>query len=244
MDGLGYNNWENKNNAYDDDQSDSSPPVYTSDSYGFSAEASPQGKRKSVGKAKASKNLYDYNIEEDDYNYGSSPEPVKSKYGKDYKSASGSGQHSSQPARRKTTEERMKEILDRNDADKKAARTASELEDVGTSTWKSSWDNIIEGVGSADGSKEEEDDEEEASVKSPNLPRSKNVKDEDVDHSLSDSSFGDFEISASDLEVHLTSKHANYFVFYELLILILTQGPGCICYVSNLNNKHYYYHRH
>lgn len=214
MDGLGYNNWDNKNNVYDDDQSDSSPPVYTSDSYGFSAEASPQGKRKSVGKAKSSKNIYDYNIEADDNSYGSSPEPVKSKYGKDYKSASGSGQHSNQPARRKTTEERMKEILDRNDADKKAARTANELEDTGTKTWKSTWDDIIEGVGSVDGSKE---DEEEASVKSPDQSRLKNMKD-DVDHSLSDSSFGDFEISASDLEVHLTSRLLSRVAFYVLLI--------------------------
>lgn len=208
MDGLGYNNWESRNNTYDDDQSDSSPPVYTSDSYGFSAEASPQVKRKSVSKAKASKNIYDYNIEEDDNNYGSSPEP-KSKYGKDYKSASlASSQPSNQPARRKTTEERMKEILERNDADKKASRKANDLEDIGTNTWKSSWDNILEGVNSADGSKEDGDEEEdeEASVKSPDHPRSKNMK-VDVDHSLSDSSFGDFEISASDLEVNNSWKN-------------------------------------
>lgn len=198
MDGLGYRNWGNKNNTYDDDQSDASPPAYGSDSYGFSAEASPRAGRTNSNKAKTSGNVYDYSIEEDDDSYGSSPEPVKRKNSGGEKSTTfGVAALSNQPTRRKTTEERMREILERNDADKKAAKIENATNDTETNTWKSSWDDLLDGINSPEVSTREG----ESFIETPSLNAQKSIGNKG-DQSPTDSSYGDFEISASDLEVN------------------------------------------
>ena len=195
MDGLGYRNWGNKSNAYDDDQSDTSPPAYGSDSYGFSAEVSPRAGQRNSSKAKTSGNVYDYSIEGDDDSFGSSPEPVKKK--KEAKSsATSAAAASNQPARRKTTEERMREILERNDADKKAAKIENATNETEINTWKSSWDDLLDGMNSPEASKQEDD----SYIETPSLNVQKSMGIQG-DQSPSDSSYGDFEISASDLEV-------------------------------------------
>ena len=195
MDGLGYRNWGNKSNTYDDDQSDASPPAYGSDSYGFSAEVSPRAGQRNSSKAKTSGNVYDYSIEGDDDSFGSSPEPVRKK--KEAKaSASSVAAVSNQPARRKTTEERMREILERNDADKKTAKIENATDDPETNTWKSSWDDLLDGMNSPEASRQED----ESYIETPSLNVQKSIGTMG-DQSPSDSSYGDFEISASDLEV-------------------------------------------
>jgi hypothetical protein len=197
MDGLGYRNWGNKSNAYDDDQSDASPPAYGSDSYGFSAEASPRAGQRNSSKAKSSANVYDYSIEGDDDSFGSSPEPIRKKKDIIAKSSTSSAAAiSNQPARRKTTEERMKEILERNDADKKATNIENATNETEINTWKSSWDDLLDGMNTPEASRQE--DESDIETPSLNAQKSMGIK---GDQSPSDSSYGDFEISASDLEV-------------------------------------------
>ena len=197
MDGLGYRNWGNKSNAYDDDQSDASPPAYGSDSYGFSAEVSPRAGQRNSSKAKTSANVYDYSIEGDDDSFRSSPGPVRKKKEEIGRSSfSSAAAVSSQPARRKTTEERMREILERNDADKKAAKIENAVHETETNTWKSSWDDLLEGMNTPEASRHE--DESYIETPSLNAQKSMGIK---GDQSPSDSSYGDFEISASDLEV-------------------------------------------
>lgn len=188
MDGLGYNNWGSKSRSNDDD--DRSPPTYSSDQYAFSDSASPRKSRQSQKKGKASDDIYDYSLDNDD-DYESSPNPYIKRSGKSVKTASNA---KSLPSQRLSTEDRMKEILDRNNAEKKLSNATTQKEEVDTNTWKSSWDDLLAGMNSPELSKQEEDSD-------PLSPDIKQRKRSGSDQSPTDSSFGDFDISASDFEV-------------------------------------------
>lgn len=191
MDGLGYHNWGKQSSVYDDDQSDQSPPTYNSDHYAFSAETSPQSKSKAT-KVKSAGNIYDYSIENDDDNdYEMSPEP-STKRGKDSKARSFGRSESS---KRLSTEDRMKEILERNNAEKKNAAPASQDDDFAGNTWKSSWDDLLEGMNSPEPSNNDGRSDTKSPVSDVKQRRGSGAE------SPTDSSFGDFEISASDFEV-------------------------------------------
>ena len=188
MDGLGYNNWGSKSKSYDDDER--SPPTYSSDQYAFSDDASPRASRQPRKKEKVSEDIYDYSLDNDD-DYESSPYTKRSS--KNTKTASLARPV---PSKRLSTEDRMKEILDRNNAEKKLSKAAPQNEEVDTNTWKSSWDDLLEGINSPEPSKQEESSD----ALSPDI---KQRKMSGSDQSPTDSSFGDFDISASDFEVCL-----------------------------------------
>ena len=149
MDGLGYNNWGSKSKSYDDD--DRSPPTYSSYQYAFSDDASPRTSRQPRKNEKVSDDIYDYSLDNDD-DYESSP----SAYTKRSSKTKTASLARPVPSKRLSTEDRMKEILDRNNAEKKSSKAASQDEEVDTNTWKSSWDDLLEGINSPEPSKQEE----------------------------------------------------------------------------------------
>jgi hypothetical protein len=200
MDGLAYKNWGNSNNG------EQSPPTYNSDSYGFSPEASPQKRGKS------NSNMYDYNIENDDDNYDSSPEPISRRPGsyRENKLASSGTAFSDQPNRRKSTEERMKEILERNEAEKKTSKPTKNDDDIGIDTLKSSWDDLLAGISSPTASLQEDDSPDKPEYRGERGERGDNRKKGNAALlSPTDSSFGDLDISASDLEVGAIAARRN-----------------------------------
>ena len=193
MASSGYHNWRNKSDTYDNDLSETSPPAYSS--YGYSAESSQNINRSSIARAKSPGNIYDYSIEEDDSSFEVSPKHVKGQSNKDKRGAMFSSTlPSNESSRRKSTEERMKEILERNNTDKRASKTISKSDEIDTNTWKSSWDDLLKGMNSPEAPKHYEENDEKIS-------KACATETSDGEHSPSDSSFGDFEISASDLEV-------------------------------------------
>ena len=193
MDKPGYHNWRNKSDTYDNDLSETSPPAYSS--YGYSAGSSQNLSKSSITRAKSAGNIYDYSIEEDDDSYDSSPKHVNRKSNKDKRGAMlSSTLPSNESSRRKSTEERMKEILERNNAEKRATKAVNKPDEIDTNTWKSSWDDLLKGLNSPEGPTHDE----ETGTK---ISKTFATETSDGEHSPSDSSFGDFEISASDLEV-------------------------------------------
>ena len=193
MASSGYHNWRNKSDTYDNDLSETSPPAYSS--YGYSAESSQNINRSSIARAKSAGNIYDYSIEEDDSSFEVSPKHVKGQSNKDKRGAMFSSTlPSNESSRRKSTEERMKEILERNNTGKRASKTVSKSDEIDTNTWKSSWDDLLKGMNSPEAPKHDEENDKRISKAFAN-------ETSDGEHSPSDSSFGDFEISASDLEV-------------------------------------------
>ena len=193
MDKPGYHNWRNKSDAYDNDLSATSPPAYSS--FGYSAESSQNISRSSISRAKSAGNIYDYSIEEDDNSYEASPKHAKRQPNKDKRGAMFSATlPNNETSRRKSTEERMKEILERNNADKRASKAINKSDEIDTNTWKSSWDDLLKGMNSPETPKHDD----ETGTK---ISKAFATETSDGEHSPSDSSFGDFEISASDLEV-------------------------------------------
>ena len=218
MDGLGYHNWGNKNSVYDDDQSDQSPPTYNSDHYAFSPEVSPKSRGKPANRGKPSGNIYDYSIENDDIDdndYGLSPEPIKRS-----KETKAKSFGKAEPSRRMSTEDRMKEILERNDVEKKKTVTASQEDELAGNTWKSSWDDLLAGMDSPEPSNNDTDDRgNPQSYDSDAKQGNRGGGHGDGDQSPTDSSFGDFEISASDFEVPKTFSTYSILYFPRLLVL-------------------------
>lgn len=211
MDGLGYHNWGNKDNAYDD-ESDPSPPTYNSDQYAFSNEASPVS-RNSNNKGRSTGNIYDYSIDnEEDHDYESSPDAYSVRPSRDIK-ASSFGK--SNPSQRMSTEDRMKEILGRNDAEKKVPKKEEEV----TNSWKSSWDDLLAGLNSPEPSKLSD----ESASRNHRSDQKKGTR--SSGESPTDSSFGDFEISASDLEVLVLASHV---IPWSYIFAAIISSPSSI----------------
>ena len=158
-----------------EDSGSSGPPTYDSaDPYAFSAEESPKYRKGAgtggaggggVGKGgNRSGSLYDYSIEEDDeYDFSSTKKAATRSSSSSSSSGGGaatsanrdrfsgqsvgSGNNNNQ---RKSMEDRMKDILERNNAEKQkaaaetaAASKAAAAEDAEVDTWKSSWDDLL-----------------------------------------------------------------------------------------------------
>mmetsp|Transcript_21534 Transcript_21534/g.31284 ORF Transcript_21534/g.31284 Transcript_21534/m.31284 type:complete len:1684 (+) Transcript_21534:93-5144(+) len=124
MDGFGYRNWDNSGL---DESYGSSPPTYTSDPYGFE----PTRSDKNRGSKNKGKDVYDFEFGDDDI----SPEkPTK---------------RLSNKTRRMSTDDRVNEILQQAKAAKPPIDTTTE-DNVGEedayNSWKSSWNEIMEGV--------------------------------------------------------------------------------------------------
>lgn len=147
MDGIGYGNWNSQSRRHtggdlEDSYESSSPPTYTSDPYGFdSGIGQGDNKSKNYSMASSKKDSYDFNLTEDsygDYSSEGSPAPaIKPKL-----------------SRRMSTEDRMAEILKNN---QKPVATSTETasteggegaegEDDVYGSWKSSWNQLMEGV--------------------------------------------------------------------------------------------------
>jgi hypothetical protein len=104
----------------------------------------------------------------------------------------------SNPNRRKSTEERMKEILERNEAEKKKVKVNDDDIEGDNNTWKSTWDDLLAGMNSSPGASLQEED----SPLKPQTPGGKKRRNSTSElQSPTDSSFGDLDISASDLQV-------------------------------------------
>jgi hypothetical protein len=147
MDGIGYGNWNSQNRRHtgadlEDSYESSSPPTYTSDPYGFDSDVG-QGGNKS--KSYSKKDTYDFNLTAED-SYG------------DY-SSEGSPMPVAKPtmAKRMSTEDRMAEILKNNQkpvansmetssTEGGGSAGAEEEEDDVYGSWKSSWNQLMEGV--------------------------------------------------------------------------------------------------
>ena len=233
MDGLGYRNWGNNKpkkgggGNYDDDSfsyedgGSSGPPTYDSaDPYAFSAEMSPQYPK--GGAATKDRSMYDYTIDEDDeYDFSTKKKDTKGGRGSAVTTTSTSRDRfsstSNQNNQRKSTEDRMNEILKRNQADKKQAASAAPIavdDEEEANTWKSSWDDLLADMKISSPSQPEV---EEAAPAVPTRTTGKNAlsssghgavgkrggratyddDEDDIDVSLDD----DLDISAADLEV-------------------------------------------
>lgn len=154
-----YRSWQHQDKNFDDnsyeDPYTASPPTYTSDPYGFDLatdEPSPPiTKNKSGISGKGSRNtttnkkkkgstsdIYDYDLSNDEF---TSPPPKSSKFG-----------NKSQPVRRMSTDDRINEILEKSKIKKPITEPdpddGNEEEDAYNS-WKSSWNQLIEGVGAS-----------------------------------------------------------------------------------------------
>ena len=140
MDGIGYGNWNSQSRRHtgadlEDSYESSSPPTYTSDPYGFDSDTGHGGRSSHNYSMASKKDNYDFNLNTDD-TFGdfsdSSPAPI------------------SKPklSRRVSTEERMAEILKENKktVDSGDDNNVGENEGDIYGSWKSSWNQLMEGV--------------------------------------------------------------------------------------------------
>jgi hypothetical protein len=209
---YGYRNWQNNDKNFDDSYDDpqtASPPTYTSDPYGFELSDSYGGGRggergKGGGKTnqnksqKKSSDLYDFDISHDD---DISPKKTSQK---------------SKPIRRMSTDDRMNEILEKAKIHKaQAAATAAttvndnEEDEDAFNSWKSSWNQLIEGVGGSTGAGVGSPGAESDESLSPLKEKKPNIAKKKPDFDASDSfdiSEGDFEVPCYD-SIPLTSSY-------------------------------------
>ena len=132
MDNIGFRNWGNSSGGYSSNES--SPPTYTSDDpYSFPASRRAQNN--------SSIDDYDFKIED---NYDD-------KKGDTKRSSLAMPTATSERGtadRRKSTDERMKEIRDRHHKLTEQSKKNADVndEDNHTSSWNSNWASIVEGV--------------------------------------------------------------------------------------------------
>jgi hypothetical protein len=228
MDNLGYRNWDNddqspnppsygSNDPYGFSDEMSPPPSnrkskkntqQSSSMYDYSIGSdeddeyamSPEPVTKHSGTRRENKfAASNVSVEsDDDKSYANSPElgSKRSTSNRDNKLAISTA---SNPNRRKSTEERMKEILERNEAEKKKTKTYDDDNEGDNNTWKSTWDDLLAGMNSSPGASLQEDDSPLKSQTPGGMKRRNSTSEL---QSPTDSSFGDLDISASDLQVH------------------------------------------
>jgi hypothetical protein len=223
-------NWQNERNFDDsyDDPYTASPPTYSSDPYGFdyhndnsSYDLTGTGIKSSSAKGNSGKpkqnksDIYDYDFSNDeDISPPKSNTKIKNK--KKAKTTTASSLVSSsakQPIRRMSTDERMNEILAKSKIHKPITSSVETADTGGGddededaySSWKSSWNQLIEGVG---GSSEVYTSTADAapltadSDDSPVIKGATNSKKKPHSLDTSDS----FEISEGDFEVPRSSS--------------------------------------
>lgn len=206
MDNLGYRNWGNNDQSPNYDNGNSPPSYGSNDPYAFSDEVSPPSHRKTKKNNQHSSSMYDYSIGSDeddgsdeDNEYAKSPE-LGSRRSMNSKENKLTISNASNPNRRKSTEERMKEILERNEAEKKKTKAKVDDNEGDNNTWKSTWDDLLAGMNSSPGASLQEEDTPVKSQTTGGIKR-RNSASELQSPTEYDSSFGDLDISASDLEV-------------------------------------------
>lgn len=191
-DGFAYRNWT-AGSGRDLEESDdrSSPPTYASDPYGFSnspGDTREYGRQLSKKDSKGKKDIYDFdfNEDEDDSPIGKKPAATRVSRSGDF--------------RRKSTDERMNEILARSKEQAKANKEKEEAKEKAMekddgdeggdiyNSWKSSWKQLMEGLDPNLSPKLEKDNDSDRNMKYKS-------KSPSFDHSDS------FDVSAADFEV-------------------------------------------
>lgn len=212
MQNFGYKNWEEGMNFDESYEDNSSPPTYTSDPYGFEVTKTEKTKNKfnqnnlnsniNSNKIKTtnSNNLYNYNLSDDedeesnDYN-----EYLINNNQKNKNKVLGSNNNNS---KRMSTNDRISQILEKSKQQKQTIVDSSldqtGDEDDAYNSWKSSWNQLMEGVGSSPGAPltNDESQDEISPLKDLNKNK-KNTRKQSFDVSDSlDISDGDFEVGA------------------------------------------------
>lgn len=161
MDGIGYGNWNSQNRRHtggdlEDSYDSSSPPTYTSDPYGFETGSDTGNTNMNLtgGQRRSAKSFSNMSLKKDSYDFNLTAEESFGTYSSDGTGSPATMTKSKpQLSRRMSTEERMAEILKNNqkpvDTSVESANNetaASEEEEDIHGAWKSSWNQLMEGL--------------------------------------------------------------------------------------------------